>query len=188
MEGPIFNVVGNHYNEEQMPIIDKVPSLVSKHEMFNVDNDSSTSEDPSYQDFEDLDQCIDKAREPELHSIARFIQSQSNPHKKQKLLGKFSDLKPIVFVRFNTKQTGRPHPVTLKALLDSGGSGSLVTQQYAKKLKLKKSGQASTAWITPAGSLTMTTKCKGQFTLLELHDNRLIEWKLHVTKTWRCMT
>ncbi len=29
----------------------------------------------------------------------------------------------------------------------------------------------------------MTTKCKGQYTLPELHDNRLIEWKLHVTKS-----
>jgi hypothetical protein len=28
-----------------------------------------------------------------------------------------------------------------------------------------------------------TVKCKAQFTVPELHDNQLIEWDLHVTKT-----
>ena len=93
---------------------------------------------------------------------------------------KVLDLKPIAFVRFNTRAAGKPKPVTLKALLDSGGSGTLVNKKFAKKLKLKTS-TSSTAWTTPAGVMKTTKKAKAQFTIPELHDNRLIEWDVHVT-------
>jgi hypothetical protein len=79
-----------------------------------------------------LDECIDDARacSEEQFSITSLIRGHGKPKKKKR---KLSDLKPIVYVRFNTS-LGKPKPVTLKALLDSGGSGSLVTQEYAKKL------------------------------------------------------
>ncbi len=129
-----------------------------------------------------LDEAIDEANRSskEMFSISKLIHGQgSKPVLKRQ---KTKELKPIVFVRFNTRKAGTPKPVTLRALLDSGGSGSLVTAKFAKKLRLKKSGEAKTVWTTPAGALKTTVKCRAQFMLPELHDNRLIEWDLHVTK------
>jgi hypothetical protein len=75
-----------------------------------------------------------------------------------------------VHVRFNISLE-KPKPVTLKALLDSGGSGSLVTEKFARKLRLKKSSNSQTVWTTPGGAMQTTVKCKAQFTIPELHDN-----------------
>ena len=129
------------------------------------------------EDFTSLDDCIDHVREEngELFSLLNLVRGQQEPPKKKR---KLNDLKPIVFVRFNTRH-GKPKPVTLKALLDSGASSSLVTAQYAKKLRKAKSNNV--VWTTPAGELTTSGKCKAQFTLPELHDNRLIEYDLHIT-------
>src|SRR5210317_162882 len=157
------------------PIFNDVPTrslydMSSKEELFQLDDDPYSS----------LDDCIDDARasSEEQFSVASLIRGHGQPKKKKR---KTSDLKPIVFVRFNTS-LGKPKPVTLRALLDSGGSGSLVTEQHARKLRLKKSKSAQTVWTTPGGALQTTSKCNGQFTMPELHDSRLIEWDLHVTK------
>ena len=131
-------------------------------------------------EFNHLDECIDKTLESkgELFSIANLIRGHNKPVKRRKTM----DLKPIAYVRFNTKHSGRPRPITLKALLDSGGSGSLIASKHAKKLKMRKTGK-QTVWTTPGGALETTQKCKAEFTIPELHDNRLIEWNnFHVTK------
>jgi len=72
--------------------------------------------------------------------------------------------------------------VTVKAVLDSGGSESLVTEKLVKKLRLKKSSNASTVWTTPGGEIPANQKVKAHFTMPELHEDHLIEWNLHVTK------
>ena len=69
----------------------------------------------------------------DLFPIADLIQGRKQPEQKRP---KTEDLKPIVFVNFNTRQ-GKSKPVILRALLDSGGSGSLVTERFTRKLKLK---------------------------------------------------
>ena len=137
-------------------------------ELFSLDSEKK---------FSSLDDCINTAYGEELFSIKDYIQGQRKPKKK-----KYLDKKPIVFVRFNTKHSGRPRPVTLRALLDSGASGCLVESKYAKKLKLKGLSKADTVWTTPGGSMQTSYTTTGQFTIPELHDNRLLEWKLHVTK------
>jgi len=124
---------------------------------------------------DDLDGCIDASRQAELCSIASLIHGRK-PAKRQKN----SDLKPIAFVRFNTK-IGKPRPVTIRALLDSGGSESLVTSKFAKKLRIRKAEVESTVWTTPSGPMTTNAKAKAQFTLPELQDDKLIEWDLHVS-------
>ena len=90
-------------------------------------------------------------------------------------------MRPLAFVRFNTS-LGKAKPVTIRALLDSGASESLVSQKYVKKLRIKKTGKGSTTWSTPGGDMTTNQKVKAQFSIPELQDKKLIEWDLHVTK------
>jgi hypothetical protein len=94
---------------------------------------------------------------------------------------KTEDLKPTVFVNVNTRQ-GKSKPVILRALLDSGGSGSLVTEQFTRKLKLK-TVKSDTVWTTPAGALNTGTKCKATLNIPELHDLIQIKWDLYVSKS-----
>jgi hypothetical protein len=68
--------------------------------------------------------------------------SAGNPKKCRKA----KDFKPMVFVTFNTS-CGKPKPITIQALLDSGASGSLIHKKFVKKLKLKMS-KSSTNWTT----------------------------------------
>ena len=85
-----------------------------------------------------------------------------------------------MFVRFNTR-VGKSKPVTLRALLDSGGSGSLVTEKFTKKLRTKRTND-NTVWSTPGGTLNTNTKCTVKFSIPEMHDARLIKWDMYVTK------
>ena len=48
---------------------------------------------------------------------------------------------------------------------------------------MKKLGGAKTMWTTPAGELNTSTKCQSTFMIPEFHDDRVIQWDLHVTKT-----
>jgi Aspartyl protease len=86
--------------------------------------------------------------------------------------------KTIVIVRLNSHM-GKSKPVTIKALLDSGGSGSLVCQKFVNKLHAKQLPSNQT-WTTPGGPMTATTKVHRQFIIPELFDKRLIEWDLYV--------
>jgi transposase InsO family protein len=86
----------------------------------------------------------------------------------------------MAFVRFNTR-LGKAKPVTLRALLDSGGSETIVSTKYVKNLRMKTYQQETTVWTTPGGEMTTNRKVKSQFTIPELHDDRLIEWNMHVT-------
>jgi len=47
----------------------------------------------------------------------------------------------------------------------------------------KKTLNSDTVWTTPAGDVRTSQKVKAQFALPELHDDRMIEWNLHVTKS-----
>jgi hypothetical protein len=143
---------------------------ISNYNFTRTNNDMSPQQElfSISENISSLDECLDEARacSEEQFSITSLIRGHGKPKKKKR---KRCDLKPIVYVRFNTS-LGKPKPVTLKALLDSGGSGSLVTQEYAKKLRLKKSQNSQTVWTTPGGALQTTTKCNAQFTIPELHD------------------
>jgi Aspartyl protease len=104
--------------------------------------------------YNTLDQCIDDAQmqSDKLFSIVNLIQGQT-PKKTQNI----KDLKPIVFVRLNS-QLGKAKPVTLKCLLDTGASGSLISKEHTKKLHHKKLQGTQTVWMTPGGDLK--TNCR----------------------------
>ena len=83
--------------------------------------------------YSSLDKCINATKKPDMFPIASLI--RGHPQYKAKRQ-KSVHLKPVAFVRFNTKR-GKGKTVTIKALLDSGGAESLVTETYAKKLKIR---------------------------------------------------
>jgi len=136
----------------------------------------SSSSTDNVELYDGLDQCIDQSRETEVCSIASLIHSRKPKRQKTQ------DLRPMAFVRFNTS-LGKAKPVTIKALLDSGASETIVDQKFAKKLRIKKSQSTGTTWSTPGGDMHTNQMVKAQFTIPELHDDRLIEWNMHVTKT-----
>jgi hypothetical protein len=67
----------------------------------------------------------------------------------------------------------------LTALLDSGGSGSMICAKHTSDLKKTSEGEATT-WSTPAGDLSTKESCTAQILLPELQSSRGIEWKFHV--------
>ena len=79
-------------------------------------------------EFNSLDECLDA-----FTLGAQYIRSQHNTNKRQRVSYTDEDLRPMAFVRLNTS-LGKPTPVTIRALLDSGASESLVTEKYLKKL------------------------------------------------------
>ena len=129
--------------------------------------------------YDSLDDALQAACEEsdELFSIANLVRGQ-NPRKRRKT----KDLKPIVYVRFNSRM-GKAKPIWLKCLLDTGATASLVDQKHAKKLRSKKLGGSKSVWTTPAGNLTTTAKCQCAFMIPEFHRDRVIEWDLHMSSS-----
>ena len=52
-------------------------------------------------------------------------------------------------------------------------------QSLAQKLQVKSG--CKTEWTTAAGSVVTTEKAETQFSFLELHENRVITWSVHLT-------
>jgi hypothetical protein len=126
-----------------------------------------------------LDECIDDAHNDssKLFSIVNLV--QGHPARKKQ---KTQDLKPVVFVRFNSC-LGKAKPITLKCLMDTGASGSLVAQKHTKKLRLKQLPGQQSAWTTPAGNVFTTHKCRSAFVLPKFHRDKIIKWDLNVSES-----
>ena len=64
--------------------------------------------------------------------------------------------------------------------VNSGGSETIVTAAVAKNLKIKTLQSGSAVFTTPGGKLLTNQQVKSQFTIPELHPDKLIEWNMHM--------
>jgi transposase InsO family protein len=131
--------------------------------------------------YDSLDNCLDVAlkNSDDLFSVAQLVrghqQSQPSP-KKQKT----KDVRPLAYVRFNSR-LGKAKPITLRCLLDTGASGSLIAAKHATKLRAKELPGQKTVWTTPGGELTTSKKCQCTFLMPEFHRDRVIEWDINIS-------
>ena len=91
---------------------------------------------------------------------------------------KTQHLSPILFGRLRTS-LGTSKGSTIRILLDSGASRTIIYKPLVKRLRLKRDD--ATTWATVAGSFQTNETCKIQFSLPELWDTRIVEWTAHVT-------
>ena len=92
-----------------------------------------------------------------------------------------TDLAPILYGRLRTGLE-QPNPRTVKILLDSGTSASIIKAQYIQKLRLKKY-KNPLQWKTAAGELSTNYQVDIEFSLPELHESRMVQWTVHVART-----
>ncbi len=89
-------------------------------------------------------------------------------HKKEKVP---PCLVPIVFGILKTRQETQP-VATIKILLDSGASSTLIRENWAKNLSTIQS--TPTNWTTTAGTFKTTEQVQVQLILPELHEGKTI--------------
>jgi Reverse transcriptase (RNA-dependent DNA polymerase) len=133
-----------------------------------------------HSEFNSLDECIEAANRDseDLFSVAELLRGQNEPPKKKP---KYQDVRPLAYIRFNPR-LGKAKPITLKCLLDSGASGSILTGKYTKKLRLKSNTDTKTVWTTThGGMMTTTKKSRCTFVLPEFHRDRVIEWDINIS-------
>ena len=92
-------------------------------------------------------------------------------------------MSPIVFAEVNVRK-GKGKLQTIKVLLDSGASKTIVNKNVVKSLKMMKSA-VKTIFNTPGGQLVTNSTCKVLFRLPELNSSRIIEWTCQVNDSKR---
>jgi len=92
----------------------------------------STVQETVDESFSDLESLGETQFPNECFALSDYIRSQR--HKRRRVGLSDKDLRPITFIRFNTR-LGKAKPVTIKALLDSGASGSLIARKHTEKLR-----------------------------------------------------
>ena len=75
---------------------------------------------------------------------------------------------------------GKPKTTTIRILLDTGSSGTLVTQKHVEKLRVRKNSE--TTWHTSAGNFKTFGKSKIEFKLPEFYEKRIVQRDIHVTQ------
>lgn len=172
------DMLNNELDYSQMPIPKLCRKFVHSNDCFALTEVVAKHRAEQYKSLDQFINTVMVSHEDETFMLSDLVRGHvKRPSKRRKHI----DEKPIVFVKFRTKRTGKVKTVTIRALLDSGGSGTLVKQEFAKKLKLTSSKDGTkTVWTTPSGNFATTKQAKAMFIIPELHDNRVIERTLHV--------
>jgi len=168
---------GFDYSQIPLPKINRNPMIY--HESFALTRLVAEHRERQYKSLDHFINKVSVSNEDETFALTDLVRGQlKSPSKRRKM----NDEKPIVFVKFNKRNPdGKPKMVMLRALLDSGGSGTLVVQKYAEKLKPAKNA-TKTQWKTPNGNFATSKQVRAMFCMPELHSNKFIEWNVHVTK------
>ena len=104
---------------------------------------------------------------------------------KKLLVGNFlnpkndSNSSPIVFINLSTNDEHND-VITLKALLDTGATSSLIKSKFVTNLT--KTPSEPTAWKTAVGYFETHEMVKTEFLIPELNDQRLISTEMHETQ------
>ena len=135
-------------------VLERTKEIISKWinpkpQLFALDDDEEdkAEHEALVKHFESLDECLDKSRKKECCTITDIIRGR--PKKKVKK----QHLKPVAFLRFNTRK-GKPKPISIKVLLlDSGASDSVILAKHVRKLRQKKLKETSAGPLLEESSL-----------------------------------
>ena len=167
----------NLQNLENLHISDDSSS--SDDEWFLGQNECQDKNTLDIKDFNSLDQCLNE--QLSTTSLRNSILGRQNKRRRTE-----DRLVPMVYVVLQSHRKDRKdqkRTIAIKALLDSGASGSIVSKDAVKKLKInKRTSKDSTEWTTAAGTLTTLAKCQVNFLLPELSPTKTIHHKFHVTE------
>jgi hypothetical protein len=70
----------------------------------------------------------------------------------------------------------------LRVLFDNGSSGSIIVAKFVNNLQIEN--DTKTEWLTKGGTFHTSGKCTTNFILNEFYKSEVIEWILHVNKTF----
>jgi hypothetical protein len=114
----------------------------------------------------------------DAYSIRSTLAGNSSPPLAKRT--KTHDLAPIVIGLIKHPKLDSAAK-SMKVLLDSGTSSTIIKRKYVKHLSLHKTKQIK--WTTIAGAMLTTEKCKIKFKLPEFFEKRYIQYNVHVTET-----
>jgi hypothetical protein len=77
---------------------------------------------------------------------------------------------------------GKSNIHKLRVLFDIGSSGSIIVAKFVKNLHIEN--DTKTKWLMKGGTFHTSGKCTTNFILNEFYESKVIEWILHVDKTF----
>ena len=139
--------------------------------------------------FQNIDAVIDKAiNDAQLLSKLRrppTITKDGDPEEPALKKLKHQHLCLIIFVKLRVlygKKNRQFKTRTIKALVDSGATKSIINKDITKHLVIVQNKKPK-CWTTAAGLVETRTKTNATFSLPELHANREVTKSLHIVNT-----
>ena len=126
--------------------------------------------------FNDLDSCINENFNLESRNYSTRQHVIGQTRKRIKIE---RELVPCVFAHL-CSTLGKDSRTVLRTLLDSGASSSIISEAFAKKLKIKDALQVE--WTTAAGTFSTNKKARVEFRLPELSATADVKCSVYVHK------
>jgi hypothetical protein len=108
----------------------------------------------------------------DLHPISDLLQDQPKNKKTKE-----THSVPVAYAKLRVSEN---EIKTIKVLLDSGSSETIISQKLVNKFRKIKSPPAR--WNTAAGILETKNKAKIHFSLPEFYEKKIIQWEAHMFK------